>query len=71
MVTVPLYVPAVRLPGETLTVTELGAVPVVGVTESQLPLLPFSMVELAENVSPLVLPVTEMVCGDGVEPPAW
>ncbi len=63
-VIVPLYVPAFRLPGVTVTERLAGLVPLVGETASQLPVL------LAEAVK-LPVPDTCKLPGDGVWPPAW
>src|SRR5271157_2752234 len=66
----PGYEPAPSVPGVAATVSEavpvVGVVPLMGVTESQVPL-----VTAAEKAMAAPPPETVMVCVDGLTPPAW
>jgi hypothetical protein len=69
--TVPLYEPAPRLPGATVTVSAatpvVGVVPLVGDTDSQLP----PLVTCAEKPKLDPPPDTFTIPGDGFMPPTW
>jgi hypothetical protein len=66
----PLYVPGVRLPGATETVSVSGVTPLVGATESQLPPEP---VEAATVIGTVARSEVEIVtlCDGGWLPPVW
>ena len=65
METRPIYVPAAKLPGFTDTVSAAGAVPEVGVTDSQ---FPPDVVETAAVKFGVALDSKLTVCGGGKPP---
>jgi hypothetical protein len=66
MVTVPLYVAGVIPLAFTVTETLPGVLPLAGETDSQLPLV---VVAVAVKFKDPGVPVTEMVCAAGADPP--